>query len=147
MDGLPITHQIDGLQLDQNAELVVPIRIPSRLATLRVILAGKVTGLADGQERHLETERRWDVGAMRRSSQVHDALLTRDGEDFVIEVRGRNGELVPRATVSIALASLLCNGKIDATLQADQRGRVRLGSSSGVTQLLFSVGLRIMAPV
>ncbi len=139
LDGLPITHQLNNLQLDQNAELVVPIRVPARLASLRVVVSGTITGLANGQQQTLQTERSWDVGGIRRTSQVHDALLTRDGDDYVIEVRGRNGELVPRGTVSIALTTELCNGPIDVMLQADQRGRVRLGSLDGVTQLRFSV--------
>lgn len=139
LDGLPITHQVDKLKLDQNAELVVPIRIPARLANLRVIVSGTIAGLADGQEQTLQTERAWDVGGVRRTSQVHDAMLTRDGAEFVIEVRGRNGEAVPRATVALSLSNEYCNGPTDVTLQADDLGHVRLGSLVGVTAIRFSV--------
>jgi hypothetical protein len=139
LDDLPITHQIDNLELDQNAELVIPIRVPARLASLRVIVSGSIAGIADGREQTVETERSWDLGGIRGSSQVHDALLTRDGDAFVLDVRGRNGELVPRATVSIAMTTDLCNRPIDVTLQTDDQGRVRLGSLDGVRQIRFSV--------
>ncbi len=139
LDDLPITHQIDNLELDQNAELVIPIRVPARLANLRVIVSGKIAGLADGREQTVEAERSWDLGGIRGSSQVHDALLTRDGDAFVLDVRGRNGELVPRATVSIAMTTDLCSRPIDVTLQTDDQGRVRLGRLDGVREIRFSV--------
>lgn len=138
LDGLPITHQIDGLELQQNAELVVPIRVPPRLASLHVIVSGTITGLADDREQRLQVDQSWDVGGIRRTSQVHDALLTCDGDDFVIEVRGRNGELVPGGIAQISLTTNLCQRPMDVTMQADQRGRIRLGKLEEVTQIRYS---------
>ena len=118
---------------------MLPIRVPARLANLRVIVSGEIAGLADGREQTVEAERSWDLGGIRESSQVHDALLTRDGDSFMVDVRGRNGEIVPRATVSIAMTTDLCNRPIDVTLQTDDQGRVRLGRLDGVRQIRFSV--------
>ncbi len=139
LEDLSTTHQVNDLELDQNGELLVPIRIPARLAHLSVTLSGKVDGLADGKEQTLQTSRSWDIAGIRQTSHTHDSFLTRDGDDFVVEVRGRNGELVPRATVVVALTTEFRNAPVEQTLQSDDNGRVRLGKLGGVTQIRFSV--------
>ncbi|MFK8113209.1 MAG: hypothetical protein AB8B91_13455 [Rubripirellula sp.] len=139
LDGLSITHQINDLELDQNGELMVPIRVPARLAKLSVTLSGTVDRLADGTQQTLETNRSWDVAGIRRTSSTHDSFLTRDEDEYVIEVRGRNGELIPRATVVIGLTTELRNALVEATLQSDDKGQVRLGTLSGVQAIRFSV--------
>ena len=139
LEDLSTTHQVNDLELDQNGELLIPIRIPARLAQLSVTLSGKVDGLADGKEQTLQTSRQWDIAGIRHTSHTHDAFLTRDRDDFVVEVRGRNGELVPRATVVVALTTEIRNAPVEQTLQSDDNGRVRMGKLSGVTQIRFSV--------
>ncbi len=139
LDDLATTHQVDDLELDQNGELVVPIRIPPRLSELSVTLSGHIDGLADGKEQTLQTSRQWDVAGIRRTSLTHDSFLTRDGDDYVIEVRGRNGEPVARATVIVSLTTDLRNAVVEQTLQSDEQGRVRLGELNGITQIQYSV--------
>lgn len=139
LEELPTTHQVNDLKLDQNGELLIPFRIPPRLARLSVTIAGKLEGLADGKEQTLQTSRAWDIGGIRQTSHIHDSFLTRNGDNYVIEVRGRNGELVPRATISVALTTNVRGGPVETSLQADEHGRVRLGALSGVTRIQFSV--------
>ncbi len=139
LEGLNTTKQVDDLQLDQNAELIVPLRVPSRLSGLSVTLSGKIDRLADGTEQTLSTSHSWDIAEVRRTSHPHDAFLTRDGENFVIEVRGRNGEPVPGATVSVSLTTRLRGAPVQHTLQCDDNGRVQLGPLSVVNEIRFGV--------
>jgi hypothetical protein len=139
LDELVTTMQLNDLQLDQLGELVVPIRVPARLAKLRVTLSGKIRGLADAREQSLETSHTWDLAGIRETSQTRDAYLTRDGDQYVIEVRGRNGELVPGEAVIVSLITNLRDTPVEQTLQADDNGQVRLGTLTGVTRISFSV--------
>lgn len=139
LEGLQTNKQIDDVQLDQNAELVVPIRVPARLSSLTVTLTGKIDGLADGKERTLQTSRSWDIAGVRRTSHTHDAFLTRDDDDYVIEVRGRNGEPVPGATLNVSLLTDLRNGAVEQTLQCDEVGRVRLGPLTSVGEIRYGL--------
>ncbi|MDB4338923.1 hypothetical protein OAA19_02315 [Rubripirellula sp.] len=139
LDGLPITIEKNGLVLDQNAELAVPVRVPTRLASLRVVLSGTVQSISDAQDQQVRTEQEWQLAGVRKTSQTHDAFLTRDGDQYLIEVRGRNGELVPGVAVSISLLSEYSSGEVKVTLQTDQQGRVVLGRLPQITQLRYSV--------
>lgn len=139
LDEIVTTLLESDLQLDQNGELVIRVRIPPRLAQLSVKLSGKIDAMADGKEQTLTTTRNWDIAGIRRTNYTHDAFLARDGNDYVIEVCGRNGELLPRASVSVALTTEFCNSTISETLQSDDRGRIQLGPLEGVTRIHYSV--------
>ncbi len=139
LDNVVTNMNIGDVKLDQDAELVVPMRVPSRLASLKVTLVGVVDGLADGKKRTVETSRSWDVAGIRRTSHTHDAFLTRDGDNFVIEVRGRSGEPVADATVNVSLTTNSRRATVDQTLQADRNGQVKLKDLPGVDQIRFGV--------
>lgn len=139
LENLSINHQVTDRKLDQNGELVIPIRVPSRLASLTVTLTGTVAGLANGREQDLQTSRTWDVAGIRRTNHTLDAFLTRDRDDYVIEVRGRNGELVQSATVIVALNTELRQSPVETTLQSDERGQIRLGELKYVDGIRYSV--------
>lgn len=139
LEELPTSYQVDELELDQNAELKLPIRVPPRLASLSVTLSGVVDGLADSRERPLSVTRTWNIAGIRATSQTHDAFLSCDGDDFIVEVRGRNGELVEGATVSIRLRPNVRTKIVQKTLQTDERGQVRLGPLAGMTDIRYGV--------
>ena len=139
LEGLSLTHQVTDLKLDQNGELIVPIRVPARLSNLSLTLSGKVTQLVDGKERTLSTTQQWNVAGIRRTSHTHDAFLTRDNDQYVIEVRGRNGELLPQASVVVSLTSEVRNSPIEMTLQSNHRGQVRLGKLEGIERIQYGI--------
>ncbi|NNE01424.1 MAG: carboxypeptidase regulatory-like domain-containing protein [Pirellulaceae bacterium] len=139
LENLSTTVQLEKLELDQNLELVVPFRVPARLANLSVTLSGKIDGLADGRLGSLQTSRSWDIAGIRRTNHTHDLFLTRDNDDFVIAVRGRTGEPIAGATVAVSLQTQARNANVEQTLQSDDDGYVRLGSLPGVTKIHYSI--------
>ncbi len=139
LENLSTTHEIEDVELDQSGELAVPFRVPARLAQLNVTLSGTVTTLATSQEQTLRTSRSWDIAGIRRTNHTHDAFLGRDGENYVIDVRGRTGELVAHATVSVSLQTEARNAPVEQTLQSDENGRVHLRSLPGVTRIRYGV--------
>ena len=139
LEGIATTKTLDDLTLDQNKELVVPIRVPSRLSNLKVTLSGKLAGLADRRQRTLSTSHGWDIAGVRRTHHTYDAFLTKDDDEFVIEVRGRTGELIAGATVNVVLTTNARQATVDQTLQSDDQGRVRLSPLDGVTAIRFGV--------
>ena len=139
LENLSTTKEIDDVKLDQSGELVVPFRVPARLAQLSVTLSGRVKTLATSQEQTLRTSRSWDIAGIRRTNETHDVFLSRDGDSYIIDVRGRTGELVPHATVSVSLQTEARSAPVEQTLQSDQNGRVQLGNLPGVTQIRYGV--------
>lgn len=138
LDGVLTDYEVDGLQVSQTNELIVPIRVPARLTQLSVTLQGQVTKIADGQQQPLQTSRSWDIAGIRRTSLTYDSFLTRDGQDYVIEVRGRNGEPMERASVLVSLTTDIRNAPVEGTFQSDAAGRIRLGGLAGVTAIRYS---------
>ena len=139
MDSLSTTIQLEQLKLNQNAELEIPFRVPPRLSALAVTLSGKIDGLSDGRNRSLTTKRTWDIAGIRKTSHTHDAFLTRDNDNYVIEVRGRTGESIAGATVSVSLQTELRSAPVDQTLQTDDQGRVQLGTLPGIHYVSYNV--------
>ena len=139
LEGLSTTIQLENMELDQNEELVIPFRVPPRLSALNVTLSGKVAGLADGRNQSLSTARSWNIAGIRRTSHTHDVFLTRDNENYVIEVRGRTGERIANAPVAVSLQTETRNAPVEQTLQSDENGNVLLGTLPGVTSIRFNV--------
>ncbi|MEM9586093.1 MAG: hypothetical protein AAGA03_02330 [Planctomycetota bacterium] len=139
LDGLTTSKQFDDLQLDQNSELTLRFRAPSRLINLKATLTGKIDQLADAKLQTLETTRSWDVSGIRSTANPHDALLTRRGKDYVIEVRGRTGELVSGAMVRVSMSNRWSGASNDQTLQSDDQGLVKLGPLAEVIQLTYGL--------
>ncbi|XZE53298.1 hypothetical protein SH139x_005033 [Planctomycetaceae bacterium SH139] len=126
-DGIETTKRIEDLQLSQLEETLVSFRVPSRLSTLQATLAGKLKRLATGRELELSDVRQWDINAIDKTSRTHDLHLTRDGQQWVAEVRGQTGEADEGVVVGVALTTLFHNQPITSTLETDAQGRVFLG--------------------
>ncbi|QDT01679.1 hypothetical protein K227x_00460 [Rubripirellula lacrimiformis] len=139
LDGIASSHHVDDLTPDQRDEWAIPIRVPPRLADLTVTVTGKIGLLSQGSEQTLSASRTWNIAGIRRTRQVHDAFLTRDNDAYVIEVRGRSGELVPSALVQLSLTTIYCDTPIEQTLASDDDGRVQLGPLTDVHKIGYSV--------
>ncbi|MCA9135402.1 MAG: hypothetical protein KDB00_01550, partial [Planctomycetales bacterium] len=79
------------------------------------------------------------VAGIRRTTFTADAFLTRNGDNYVIETRGRTGEPVAGATVSLEFAVEIGDVHPSSYLQSDDRGQVQLGKLVGVRQLQYGV--------
>ena len=138
IDNLKTTSEIEDIALSQTGELVVPFRVPARLANLNVTVQGTVTSIATAQQKTLRASGAIAVASIRKSAHTYDAFLTRNGKDYVVEVRGRSGEAVPNATVSISVDTDVYTGAINQTLQSDERGQVNLGPLNHVSRIRYS---------
>ncbi|MCG8652851.1 MAG: hypothetical protein MI861_23630 [Pirellulales bacterium] len=139
LESLTTSKHVDGLKLSQSGELMVPFRVPPRLAGLTVTLSGKIDGLSNSQEQTLRTSRSWNVAGIRQTSHTHDAFLTRDGDEYVIEVRGRSGEPVSGAVVNVSLVTTVRDAPVEQMLQCNEQGQVRLSKLSGIQQIRFGI--------
>ncbi len=139
LDGIVINHEVADLELTQNRDLVVPLRVPLRLSNLEVTLRGSIQKIADGQQQALSVSRSWDVSGIRQTRLTYDSFLTRDGDDYVIEVRGLNGEAVSGASITAELTTNIRNSTVKQTFQTDDQGHVGLGTLKGVDSISYSV--------
>ena len=139
LDGITTTQESTDIKLGQGGELAVNYRVPARLAKVNAVLSGSVKPLSDSETRSISTSHSWDVAGVRKTLTVHDSFLTRDGGDYVVEVRGRNGERVPGAVVSLSISTIYRDAPVIITQQAGEDGRVRLGDMIGAEEITYSV--------
>ena len=139
LDGIQTSKQFSDLELNQDAELNLSFRVPSRVASIQFQLSGHVIGLSDRRKRELSTGHQIQMAGIRRTTQTVDAFLSRDGNDYVIETRGRTGEAVPGTTVRLSFKTVVGDVQPSQNLQSDDQGQVRLGPLDHVTQLEYGI--------
>ncbi|MEO1529326.1 MAG: hypothetical protein AAFX06_28230, partial [Planctomycetota bacterium] len=139
LEGIETSKQYDDLKLDQSNELSLSFRVPPRVSNIQFRLSGHVVGLSDRRHRELSVTDSISVAGIRQTTQTVDTFLTRDGDDYVLETRGRSGE--PVGGVTVKLSFLTSIGAITPTrfLQSDANGQIRLGPMAGVRQLTYGL--------
>lgn len=139
LDGIETSKQFSALELNQANELSLEFRVPSRVAKIDFELSGHVIGLSDRRQRELRASHSIEIAGIRRTAHTVDAFLSRDGENYVIETRGRTGEPVAAATVSLEFAVQVGDVRPSSYLQSDDRGQIRLGKLEHVRQLQYGI--------
>ncbi|QDV88357.1 hypothetical protein TBK1r_73890 [Stieleria magnilauensis] len=139
LDGIETSKQFSGLELDQSKEMQLDFRVPSRVARIDFYLSGHVVGLSDRRHRELNASHSIEIAGIRRTTHTVDAFLTRDGDNYVIETRGRSGEAIAGATVQLEFAVDIGQVRPSGYLQSDDRGRVHLGQLAGVRRLYYGI--------
>nr|WP_143547976.1 hypothetical protein [Rhodopirellula sp. SM50] len=139
LDGIETSKQFSGLELDQAKELQLEFRVPSRVARIDFHLSGHVVGLSDRRHRELSESHSIEIAGIRRTTHTVDAFLTRDGDNYVIETRGRSGEAIAAATVQLEFTVDIGQVRPSRYLQSDDRGRVQLGQLAGVRRLQYGI--------
>lgn len=139
LEGIATTKRFDDVKLEQSKDLSLRFRVPPRLAKIDFQLSGHVVGLSDRRQRELTADHSIKLAGIRRTTQTVDAFLTRDGDDYVIETRGRSGEAVPSAVVRLSFLTSIGEITPSHFLQSDEDGRVRLGPLSDVRKLTYGI--------
>ncbi len=140
VEGVSTTRRFEDLELSQTGELTIRFRVPARLSSLKAELVGDVHGVATNQVIPLKAERTWDVAGYRKSTYTQTAHLTRDGKNYVIETRGRSGELVPGSMVQVVVKPIVRGSELNFVFQSDKQGRIQLGELRSIESLRLTCG-------
>jgi hypothetical protein len=95
--------------------------------------------LSDRRQRPLSARHSIEIAGIRRTTQTVDAFLTRNGDNYVIETRGRTGELVPGSTVSLEFEVEIGAVRPSSMLQSDDDGQIQLGRLEHVKRLHYGI--------
>jgi hypothetical protein len=134
-EGTTTTKRFDGQSLSDIDAMRVQMRVPIRLATLTATVEGTVAVASTGQRVAFQAGRSWSMNAIDATDQWADLFLARDGESWVIEGRGRNGEPLKRQSVQVVLHSTHRIEPVQVTLQTDDQGQLQLGALKNVARL------------
>jgi len=121
-----------GLALTADQDTVVEFKVPERLKEIRFTLSGRIKSLSTGEYLELNDTTVYEINAVHRSEQMIQPLLTRDGDEHVVELRGRNGEPLGRHPANLLLKHRDLAAPMPVALQSDAEGRIRLGGLEDV---------------
>jgi hypothetical protein len=135
--GISAVQSIPDPKLVDSLEWTHSLLVPQGLAQLRVTLEGQVAKATGGR---VPVSQSWTMGVrhQERTTQIGDFFLRRQPDQWILELRGRNGEFLAKRAVRVALK---CEDLVDPVvveLATDDEGKIELGSLRQVASLEVS---------
>jgi hypothetical protein len=132
-NGFESALDLRGLTLDDVDAFVHTIDVPEGLTRVQAWLEGRVLELASGKRidvRSPTTE--FSLNNIEAGPATLGAVLTRNAEGHVLEVRGKDGEPRPDRAVQLILRHRDYTDPIETMLKTDAAGRAVLGALPGI---------------
>jgi hypothetical protein len=133
--GISSTLDLPNFKLFEDRESVHEFRTPPRLHTLSVSLTAKVDNLSSGAKVELSDQFQISLNEIERTDRIEDLHLTKNGQNYLLEVLGRTGEAKPDRPVYLSLKHRDFREQISTTLKTAANGRVTLGTLQDIVQV------------
>ncbi|HRQ88375.1 MAG TPA: hypothetical protein PLA50_06235, partial [Bacteroidia bacterium] len=136
LDGVKSISEVEEFELFDDRESTHTFRVPARLQSVSVEVSGEIESIVKPGET-FELIKYHGVPVTSVETEEHSAhsYLSRLGENYVVELLGRNGEPLPERAASFAFQHREFNERIEVFLKSDERGRVDLGSLPGIVSI------------
>lgn len=125
-DGVTTRHAVTDFEIFEERDSVYEFRVPEGLSRITFNIVATVKSLSLNQEISLFDGRTFNVNQIDASDSVHDIFLSRGGNDYVLDVLGKNGEPKPDTPVSLTFKHRFFRDMVNVTLKTDASGRLRL---------------------
>ncbi len=135
LDNISTSTEVSDFKLFEDRESVHEFRVPPRLQALHVSLRGKVQSLSLNQKVDLEASQTFALNGIDKTDKIEDLHLAKFGAEYVIEVRGRTGEMEPDRPVQLSFKHRDFKEQAQTTLKSDAQGRVKLGALPDITSI------------
>ncbi len=134
-DGTTSQSVVDGLDLDENGDVIHEISVPERGASISVTFAGSIRSMTKAEDQRLQTQAvSFPVHTQNREAPFQ-SYLTKNPDGYGLDVLGRAGEPLVDAEVRIEVRSRLVGRSERLTLKTDENGRVQLGTLRDIESL------------
>lgn len=135
LDGVAATKEVKALELGLNKEFVYDFQTPARLATLSVTLQGSAKTFLANESVQLSVNRTFVINDIDRSTAVDDFHLTKTAGGYVLECRGKTGELRPQIPFQLTLKHKDFREPVQVMLKTDDQGRTLLGELTDIAAI------------
>lgn len=132
LDGMSTTQQFKNLELNDQQELTQEFSVPPRLAQIDWTLQAQIREVRTDTVRSLAANHTTRVNDFSKTGYVFDSYLNRTADGYRLELRGRNGEPIPRTPVDIEFKLYGIQPTRSVRLASDASGEIELGSLVGV---------------
>jgi hypothetical protein len=132
-DGIATSTEVPNFKLFEDRESTYEVRVPPRLVALQVALLAKVKSLSENRDVDLSTSQQFTLNGITKTEKIEDLHLAKFGNEFMVEVLGRTGEIEPDRPVQISIKHRDFREQVAVTLKTDVQGRVHLGPLADIT--------------
>ena len=128
LDDVSTSEVISGVQLKDDQDLVHAMRVPPRMASVRITLYAQARSLSENKLVDLQASQTYVVNQIEKSFATEDLHLRLDARSYGLEVRGKTGEPKVNRPVQITLKHQDFRDPVVVMLRTDEAGRIELGS-------------------
>lgn len=134
-DGVQSTERIEGLTLSDDGELEHSFLVPERLASMQLVVEGRVRRLTGGGHADVSAAAALAINGIDRAQTTRALHLTRDASGFGIELLGKAGEPLAGRAVRVSLNHRDFQQPRHVTLKTGDDGRIALGELAELTRV------------
>ena len=127
LDDVATSDVVTDLQLSDGKDFVHELRVPPRLASIRLTLAGQVKSLSLNKPIDLQASETYTVNQIEKTQAIEDLHLRLHDQGYWLEARGKTGEPKANRVVQLTLKHRDFRDPAVVTLRSDELGRIRLG--------------------
>lgn len=137
-DGIASTQQVQDLALENDALTTHEFRVPENLSEVRVTLSGDVARLINDEPVQLSSEQVFPVKTAASSINMASLLLTRAGQNYILEFRDKTGLPLPDRAIYFSFTHMDFVDPANFPLKTDSNGQVHLGPLHDIDSLEVS---------
>jgi 5-hydroxyisourate hydrolase-like protein (transthyretin family) len=135
LDGIATSTEIPEFKLFEDRESIHEFRVPPRLARLNVTVTAKVKSLSENKSIDLAANQPFALNEIAKTDKIEDLLLAKFGREYVIDLLGRTGEVMPDRPVQLAIKHRDFREPVQVALKSDTAGRIHLGPLADILQV------------
>jgi hypothetical protein len=132
LDNVVTTKEVPDFQLFADRETTYEFQVPQRLATIRFQLKAKVQNQSQNRKVDLSAEQTFALNEIDRTEKTEDLHFARVGDDYVVDLLGKTGEVKPDRPLQVVLKLRDYTQPLNVSLQTNERGRAVLGPLADV---------------
>lgn len=135
-DGISTSQTFSKLELSNAKEATQPFLVPQRAVALTFTLKGRVFNQSKGIHQDVSATHNVNINGVSLTMELADMYLSGNGEQYRLEVRGRNGEPIGRQPVTLQIHLEGIVNPVVTQVATDARGIAELGTLSRVLSVV-----------
>ena len=140
-DGIESKSSASDFELFDDRESIHRFRVPNRVSVIGFELRGEIPSVSSsGAPIQLSAYKEVELNGVDLTVSVSDAYLSRVGANYVLEVLGKSGEVLPDRAVTVKLNHRDFELPRHFSLKTDAVGRISLGELDGIVKVTADGG-------
>jgi prepilin-type processing-associated H-X9-DG protein len=127
LQGIATEKEIPGIKLSESGESEHEFVVPDNTVSLTVIFKARIQNISVNQKQDLADSASFSLNGIDRTAAVQDLHVSRTAAGYVVELRGKNGELRPGEPLACAFKHRGFRDEVNLELKTDDQGRLWLG--------------------